>query len=607
MTSMSNILRSATFILTIFAICTIADAQRKRVDPTTQGYSESIEDQTKGKNLFSQYCGACHDFSRSGEIGPGLARVMYQVEKQWLIDFIKDPKAVIDSGDERTEWLMERYKTIMPSFKLPHEDIESLLAFMYINKREPRERQPESTREGAIRNPIPEAVEHSHIGLILEKYICVPARKERAPLAKINKLAGIMDGDTHRVFVNDMFGYLYEVIDNQPVLFLDLNDRFPQFITEPGLASGLNSFTFSPNFSEDGLLYTNHSEIPADKTSDFTLPETEEPRFQYVITEWKTNETHKNVLDGKGREILRIDVHGTAHCVQEITFDPNATEGDKDFGLMYIGIGDAAASYRNRPDLFDSTALPWGKILRIDPKGNNAENGQYGIPSNNPFASPTYGDQTALKEIYAYGFRNPNTISWDKSGKMLVTDIGHHNIEEVNDVVNGGDYGWPAYEGSFEADLNARQNLVFPKPTEGRKATDPLIQLDHDEMHAIAGGYVCYDENLPKLKGAHLFGDIVSGRLFMANLTNHESGTPVIPLELSLIIDGEERTISEIVEDRRADLRLGQDAQNNLYIMSKTSGCIWKVIGTQEIENPKDTAPKPRPRRERPTGAPGYF
>jgi glucose/arabinose dehydrogenase len=73
---------------------------------------------------------------------------------------------------------------------------------------------------------------------------------------------------------------------------------------------------------------------------------------------------------------------------------------------------------------------PLGKILRIDPFGNNSANGKYGIPANNPFVND--GDSKTLGEIWAYGLRNPHRFSWDTGGdgKMLIVDTGQAFIEE---------------------------------------------------------------------------------------------------------------------------------------------------------------------------------
>jgi hypothetical protein len=72
-------------------------------------------------------------------------------------------------------------------------------------------------------------------------------------------------------------------------------------------------------------------------------------------------------------------------------------------------------------------------------------NGQYGIPKINPFAE----DKNALGEIYAYGFRNPHRFTWTRNGEMIAFNVGHANIESIDLIKPGHDYGWPIREGSF--------------------------------------------------------------------------------------------------------------------------------------------------------------
>lgn len=101
--------------------------------------------------------------------------------------------------------------------------------------------------------------------------------------------------------------------------------------------------------------------------------------------------------------------------------------------------GNAPITGHGRDGNGQKLTAPLGKILRIDVNGSNSANGQYGIPNNNPFVS-TPG---AVKEIYAVGFRNSYRFSFDsRTGDLYVGDVGQNDIEEVNIVVRGGNYGW---------------------------------------------------------------------------------------------------------------------------------------------------------------------
>src|SRR4029079_8171484 len=112
-------------------------------------------------------------------------------------------------------------------------------------------------------------------------------------------------------------------------------------------------------------------------------------------------------------------------------------------------------------------------ILRIDPRSPSVTKGtkglgDYTIPSDNRFAAD--GDAKTLGEIYAYGFRNAHRLSWDLTdGTMFASDIGMNNIEEINIVRNGGNYGWMKREGFFEHARGTKRgelNQLFTLPAE---------------------------------------------------------------------------------------------------------------------------------------------
>ena len=169
-----------------------------------------------------------------------------------------------------------------------------------------------------------------------------------------------------------------------------------------------------------------------------------------------------DTFSGTSRELLRVDMVTDSHAVQDITFNPLSKPGDKDYGMLYIGIGDGGSVQVGYPFLLHGKETIWGTILRIDPMGRNSANGQYGIPPDNPFAQNQ--NTKALGEIYAYGFRNPHRITWIKSGEMLAFNIGQANIESVNLIIPGQNYGWPIREGNFVFNPYGDLSKVYQLP-----------------------------------------------------------------------------------------------------------------------------------------------
>src|ERR1700754_2771358 len=110
-----------------------------------------------------------------------------------------------------------------------------------------------------------------------------------------------------------------------------------------------------------------------------------------------------------------------------------------------------------------------------------------------------------------------------QDGTMCASDIGMDNIEEINIVRNGENYGWMRREGYFE---NGRSrggalNQLFTLPSEildGRVKdgfTYPVAIFDHDEGRAVTDGFA-YHGKIRQLQGKFVFGDIQSGRVFVS-------------------------------------------------------------------------------------------
>lgn len=95
-------------------------------------------------------------------------------------------------------------------------------------------------------------------------------------------------------------------------------------------------------------------------------------------------------------------------------------------GLLYATAGDA-----NAAQLAQDPASYAGKILRITPAGST--------PPDNPFGSP----------VYSWGHRNPQGLDWHPAtGDLWASEHGATGNDEINVIERGGNYGWPAIQGS---------------------------------------------------------------------------------------------------------------------------------------------------------------
>ena len=183
-----------------------------------------------GMELFNQHCASCHSFSENG-IGPNLAGVTTAMDKEWLVAFINNPPAIIESGDERAVQLFAKYQQYMPPFPtIVGEDLEDILGF--IHKFSEGEKRNKNNRTGGLINPVADKIATSDLILEIEEQFTVPSSSEVAPITRINKLAALDDG---RLFLHDLRGKLYEIgDDNNLSVYLDLAEVLPNFTDNPG-------------------------------------------------------------------------------------------------------------------------------------------------------------------------------------------------------------------------------------------------------------------------------------------------------------------------------------------------------------------------------------
>ena len=110
-------------------------------------------------------------------------------------------------------------------------------------------------------------------------------------------------------------------------------------------------------------------------------------------------------------------------------------------------------------------------------------------------------------EIWAFGFRNPWKMSFDRpTGDLWVGDVGWELWELVFKVKRGGNYGWSVMEGPQPVNVEAHRG---PTPI-----LPPIKVHPHSEAASITGGYVYHGTRLPELAGAYIYGDYQSGMIW---------------------------------------------------------------------------------------------
>src|SRR5262245_10665208 len=409
--------------------------------------------------------------------------------------------------------------------------------------------------EPITNNPIPEpivkrgiAVEIKDLARLPDTRGLRPADQDVAPnaWARVSYVRDLPDG---RRFANDSRGLLYRIdSNNQPHTYLDVGAIFPLWVKR--LESGFIGFVFHPAFATNGLFYTVHAENgPGNpKTPDFIPPgyALKDVTYHNVITEWHATNPAADTFEGTRRELLRAAhvVANLTHPIGAVEFNPTAKPGDEDYGLLYtsgsdFGFSNGGGPNQSNPMQTQRRDSIITAILRIDPRSPSVTHGRkglgdYTIPMANKFAAQ--GPHT-LGEIYAYGFRNAHRLSWDTDGTMFASDIGMNHVEEVNIVRNGENYGWMKREGFYENGVTrpgGRLNQLFELPPdvlEGRQKdgfTYPVALYNHSDGQAVTGGFA-YSGRIAALRGKFVFGDIVRGRLFAADIAAMKKADDGVP------------------------------------------------------------------------------
>jgi hypothetical protein len=472
-------------------------------------------------------------------------------------------------------------------------------------------------------NPLPAVVEKKGLAVEIRDLTRLPDTRSMlaagqdvnpAGWARVQFVRDLPDG---RRFVNDSRGFLYLLDqDHKPAVYANVAKEFP-FAIYNRLESGFIGFDFHPEFAKNGLFYSVHGERATGNPAklNFIPPGYTETDVTYhnVITEWHAKNPAANTFEGTRRELLRV-----AHVVMNLThpfgfvgFNPTAKPGSPDYGLLYTsgsdtGFSNGGGPNANNPSQTQRLDSVITAILRIDPRSPSVSKGtkglgDYTIPPDNKFAADN--DPKTLGEIYAYGFRNAHRMSWDLDGTMYASDIGMNQIEEVNIVRNGENYGWMKREGYWENGMirpGGALDQLFTLPAEildGRKKdefTYPVAIYDHDEGQAVSGGFA-YHGRIAALRDKFIFGDVQRGRVFasdLAELKKADDGVPqtVAPVqEIQLYVrdaSGNRTDVSlpELVMKAmgtklpRADLHISQSRDGELFVTSRQDGWIRMLV-----------------------------
>ena len=368
--------------------------------------------------------------------------------------------------------------------------------------------------------------------------------------------AVIAPNDNKALYIIQQYGKVWrfdlekQKVDPEP--FFDITEKIekiPRLIGELSQFDderGLLGFAFHPHYGKERSPF---------KDIFFTVYSTERKKINYdhnsVLSRWRKNPDTEEFEEFK---ILEIDQPEMNHNGGTILFGP-PQEDSRGIGYLYYGVGDGGGFgdlHGERIDPSDKNSVlgnaqnletHLGKILRIDVNVkfdfiSKITGKPYLIPLGNPseIRERIVTSQqrkmiifpVILREIYAYGLRNPWKFSFDKNGRLFIADVGQHKIEEVNLIKSGSllrnygpnplNFGWRALEGGVTLkDINVFNNKVLERIGGYENTIPPILEYDRtkfkEKESAIIGGYMYDGFEIPTLKDKYVFGDF-NGKIF---------------------------------------------------------------------------------------------
>ena len=224
----------------------------------------------------------------------------------------------------------------------------------------------------------------------------------------------------------------------------------------PGGEGGLLGLTLSPNFVTDRYLYAYFTSGSDNRIARLRLPAAGD-----------------GTLSLEEPEVIFTGIpKASTHNGGRIRFGPD--------GFLYVGTGDSQR--RDQPQ--DPEALG-GKILRLTADGDPAP--------GNPFGNA----------VYSLGHRNVQGLAWDADGRLWASEFGPDVDDELNLIVAGGNYGWPAVTGAPHRAEFRDAKVVWPATSESSPSGLEIV------------GSTAY---LGALRGQ---------RMWTVPLAGEEAGTPV--------------------------------------------------------------------------------
>ncbi len=335
-------------------------------------------------------------------------------------------------------------------------------------------------------------------------------------------------GDDTRWFVGEKRGRIL-VFANNPgssstSVFLDITA-----VTNQSGEGGLLGIAFDPDFPTTPEVYVSYTRSGAPLESH--------------VSRFTSTDGGQTLLAASEEIIFTVLQPENNHNGGDIAFGPD--------GFLYASFGDGGGGGDPLEYGQDDTNLH-GTIVRIDVDGA----APYEIPADNPNVGNAVCTQgfggAPCPEIFAWGLRNPWRMSFDRVTGMLWTgDVGQGAWEEIDVIVNDGNYGWDEREGAhcFEPASGCATTFI-----------EPVTEYGRSLGASVTGGYVYRGAGIADLVGWYVFGDFVSGRIFAVP----ESSTPTVTPEV-------------LLDTSNSIVTFAEDVNGELYFADYSLGTLHRI------------------------------
>jgi len=316
-------------------------------------------------------------------------------------------------------------------------------------------------------------------------------------------------------------------MDSQAKPFLDSDTGWAQD------QYGLTGIAFHPEYLQAGTGgYGKVYAIVSDDSSgsvDFPGLGPDGPgAHDEILREFTASDPTSNNPAFTNRDVIRFHLRTGWHNIMDLTFDST--------GLLYVAAGDGQNGGASQ-----SKGNFLGTMFRInplDPSGKtDAElaterltrsfNGKYANPTSNP----TLGIPAEFNEVFACGLRSPYRFNVDRGDRdgtgrddVYVGDVGENAREEVNRLIENGNFGWNVCEGT----------LGTPPPS---GSVDPVFELAHSTAlnkfrlisggYTVIGGFVYRGSAIRNLQGKYVLGKWAAKFRWLNKVTSRGFSTAI--------------------------------------------------------------------------------